>query len=130
MKERAKILVIDDEEGVRDTICENLGSCGFDVSEAVDGEQGMQLIDPDDPPEIVITDIIMPKQEGLETIIRIRKDHPSVKLIAISGGGRSKAMDFLDLAERLGADAVLPKPINVDELERIVLRLAGVSAST
>lgn len=130
MNEKVRILVIDDEEGIRDTICENLNSCGFDVSEAVDGEQGMQLIDPDDPPEIVITDIIMPKQEGLETIIRIRKDHPSVKLIAISGGGRSKAMDFLQLAERLGADAVLPKPLNVDELERIVRKLAGVSTST
>lgn len=125
MAGKPKILVIDDEEGVRDTICENLAACGFEVVEALDGEQGMQLIDPASPPRLLITDIIMPRQEGLETIIKIRKSYPSVKIIAISGGGRTKTMDFLELAKKLGADAILAKPLDIDELERTVKKLAG-----
>jgi DNA-binding response OmpR family regulator len=125
MTDTMKILVIDDEEGVRDTICENLEVCGFEVIEAMDGEQGVQLIDPQDPPRVLITDIIMPRQEGLETIIKIRKSFPTVKVIAISGGGRTKTMDFLELAKKLGADAVLAKPLDIDELETTVRRLIG-----
>jgi CheY-like chemotaxis protein len=125
MTGKTKILVIDDEEDVRDTICDNLGACGFEVVEAIDGEQGMQMIDPGNLPRIVITDIIMPRQEGLETIMKLRKQYPAIKLIAISGGGRTKAMDFLELAKRLGADAILPKPLDIRELERTVRKLAG-----
>jgi two-component system, chemotaxis family, chemotaxis protein CheY len=124
LTQKRTILVIDDEEAVRDTICENLGACGFDVVEAIDGEQALQLIDPGNLPRVVITDMIMPRQEGLETIIRIRKLYPTIKLIAISGGGSSKAMDFLDLAKRLGADTILSKPLDFHELERTVKRLA------
>lgn len=125
MGKKLRILVIDDEEAVRETICENLELCGYDVFEAIDGEQGIQLIDAGAPPDVVVTDIIMPRKEGLETIIEIRKRYPGVKLIAMSGGGRTKTMDFLELAERLGANAILPKPIDLDELERIVKELAG-----
>lgn len=125
MTDKLRILVIDDEESVRETICENLVDCGFDVSEAVDGEQGMQLIDAESPPHVVITDIIMPRKEGLETIIEIRKKHPGIKLIAISGGGRTKTMDFLELARKLGVDAVIPKPLDMEELEKTVRRIAG-----
>ena len=125
MTVRHKILVIDDEQGVRDTICENLEVCGFDVKWAADGEEGMSLIDPQNPPAVMITDIIMPKQEGIETIMKMRKIYPNVKLIAISGGGRSQTMDFLELAKKLGADAVLPKPIDIDELERTIRGLAS-----
>ena len=124
MLNNIRVLIIDDEESVRETLRENLEDCGFEVSEAVDGEQGIQLIDEKNPPHVVITDIIMPRKEGLETIMAIRKKFPAMKLIAISGGGRSKTMDFLDLAEKLGAHAVLPKPLDLDELEKTVRKLA------
>lgn len=123
MSGRIRILVIDDEEAVRETIRENLEDCGFHVAEATDGEQGIQLISLGDPPDIVITDIIMPKKEGLETIMEIRRKFPGIKLVAISGGGRTKTMDFLEIAEKLGADAILPKPLDLDELEKTVRRL-------
>jgi YesN/AraC family two-component response regulator len=67
----------------------------------------------------------MPRKEGLETIAAIRKKFPAMKLVAISGGGRTKTMDFLELATKLGADAVLPKPIDIDELEKTLRSLVG-----
>ena len=123
MKEKTRILIIDDETPVRQTLRENLEECGFEVREAPDGDEGLRSIDLKAPPHIVITDIIMPRKEGLETIIEIRKKFPGIKLLAISGGGRTRTMDFLELAEKLGAHAILPKPIDMDELEQTVRRL-------
>jgi DNA-binding response OmpR family regulator len=125
MDKKIKILVIDDEKNVRATICENLEMCGYEVVQATDGENGLDLIDPENPPQLVITDIIMPRKEGLETIMHLRKMYPTMKVIAISGGGRTRTMDFLALAEKLGADAILPKPIDLDELEQTVKSLSG-----
>lgn len=125
MHQRTKILIIDDDEGVRDTLAENLEVSGYEVIQAIDGAQGLLMIDPEDLPQIVITDIIMPRQEGLETIIAIRKLYPSIKIIAMSGGGRAKAMDFLGLAQRLGAEIIMAKPVDIDGLERVIKSLIG-----
>lgn len=124
MAKKLKILVIDDEDAVRQIICEYLEHAGHEVTPAKDGEHGLSLINTKDPPQIVITDIIMPRKEGLGTIVEIRKKFPSIKLIAVSGGGRAKTMDFLQVARKLGADAALPKPIDLEELERVIERLA------
>jgi len=120
---KLRILVIDDEAAVRETLCENLVECGFDVTSATDGEDAINQLEGKLTPQLVITDIIMPRREGLETIVEIRKKYPNVKVIAISGGGRTKSTDFLTLAEKLGADAVLEKPIDLDELERVVRKV-------
>lgn len=119
----AHILVIDDDHAVRRTICENLEENGYDVTEAADGEEGLLLIESGKQPAVVVIDIIMPRKEGLETIIEIRKKFPGIKLIAISGGGRTKSTDFLQLAKRLGSDAIIPKPLDMDELERTIKAL-------
>lgn len=118
-----RILVIDDDTAVRKTICENLAECGYDITEASDGEQGLQSLEKDGFPALVITDIIMPNKEGLETIIAIRDRYPHLKLIAISGGSRTKSTDFLELAKKLGAHAIFTKPIDLDELEKTVQSL-------
>jgi len=123
-KDKLRILVIDDEVAVRETLCENLSECGFEVSSASDGEDAVRQIEKGNLPDIVITDIIMPKKEGLEVIVEIRKKYPKIKVIAISGGGRTKTVDFLTLAEKLGADAVLAKPLDLDELENTVRKIA------
>lgn len=123
MPDNTSILVVDDEDTVRDVLCENLVDCGFDVSSARDGQEALQRIHDGCRPHVVITDIIMPRREGLEVIMELRKKHPDIRLIAISGGGRTKSADFLQLAERLGADAVMPKPLDIDELERTVRNL-------
>ena len=65
---------------------------------------------------MVITDLLMPEQEGLETIRELRRDFPGVKIIAISGGDKTGTMDFLPVATKLGAQRVLPKPFERDEL--------------
>jgi CheY-like chemotaxis protein len=115
------ILVIDDENSVRKIICDNLKLSGFRVSAAVDGNEGLSMIDAARPPDIVITDMIMPNKSGLEVISEIRRSHPSIRLIAISGGGRMEAVnDLLEKAKETGADATLSKPLDLDELERII----------
>lgn len=121
---KLRILVIDDEQLIRETICENLIACGFDVTSAVEGDDAARQMSQGPLPDIVVTDIIMPRREGLETISVIRKNYPTVKIIAISGGGRTKTSDFLATAIDLGANAVLEKPLDMDELERVIQRIA------
>lgn len=121
--EAYRILVIDDDSAVRDVICDNLRDCGYEIQCAKDGEEGIEAISGGYKPDIVICDIIMPRKEGIETIIELRKELPDVKVIAISGGGRTKAVDFLKLAEKLGAKASVEKPIDMDHLESVVERL-------
>jgi CheY-like chemotaxis protein len=124
MHKKARILVIDDDDDVRSIIVENLEYYGYDVTQARDGEQGLLMMEKHTPlPEIVITDIIMPNKEGIETIMEIRQKYPDVKLIAISGGGRSRSEDFLEFAKSLGSHAVIPKPIDMDELEKVISQL-------
>ena len=112
-----KILVIDDDHLVRFTLSKILRKSGHDVSMAADGARGMLALGTEHP-DIVITDIIMPEQEGFETIIKIRRDHPEIKIIAISGGLRTGKgdLDVLSMAQSLGADGVIAKPFEPQEL--------------
>lgn len=114
-----KILIIDDDVGVRFTLKKLLSSAGYEVIEAPDGRKGMQLFH-STWPDLVITDIIMPEQEGIETIIALKGISPQPRVIAISGGGRLGNKDLLHMADRLGADAVLRKPFGEAELINLV----------
>ena len=126
MGNKLRIMVVDDEEEVRGVVCENLAACGFDVAYARDGQEALNMIDGGSHhPQVVITDIIMPRKEGLEVIMELRRRHPDIRLIAISGGGRTKSTDFLHLAKKLGADAILPKPLDIDMLEKTVRELVA-----
>jgi DNA-binding NtrC family response regulator len=117
-------VMVVDEDAVRSALAENLAECGFDVLQASDGQDAIRQIMEGSRPLVIVTDIIMPRKEGLETIVEVRRQHPGIRVVAISGGGRSKSADFLQLAERLGADAVMAKPVDIDELEKTVRRLA------
>jgi DNA-binding NtrC family response regulator len=117
-----KILVIDDDHLVRYALSKILSSAGYEVVSAPDGRRGMAALR-EEHPEVVITDIIMPEQEGIDTIIQIRRERPGVKIIAISGGGRIRNIDFLGMAQSLGANEVLAKPFEVDELLSCLTRL-------
>ena len=123
MQVKVSVMVVDDDVSVRDTLCENLEECGFAVTAAKDGQEALQMIEEGYAPAVVITDLIMPRTEGLEVIMSIRRQYPNIRLIAISGGGRNKSADFLHMAAKLGADAVLPKPLNIDELETTIRQL-------
>jgi DNA-binding response OmpR family regulator len=113
------ILVIDDEELIRLQIRNALEMEGFTVYEAANGNEGLTRIALS-VPDVVITDILMPDKEGIETILELRRLHPTVRIIAISGGGRTGNKDFLRTAKHLGADRTLAKPFGLAELLRLV----------
>jgi CheY-like chemotaxis protein len=92
-----------------------LESAGYLVVQAEDGQQGVQLFQ-QHPIDLVVTDILMPSKEGIETIVEIRQRNREVRIIAVSGGGAIGATPVLDAARQLGADDVLSKPFSKAEL--------------
>ena len=114
-----KILVIDDNVVVRNTIVQLLEGEGYQVVSAEDGRRGLSVFRAERP-DLVITDIIMPEKEGIETIRDIREVSPNAKIIAISGGGRIGNTDFLRIARQLGASDVIAKPLDPDHFISII----------
>lgn len=117
----ARILVVDDEDLVRMTLRQMLEAAGHEVVEARNGREGLDL-QTEHAFDLVLTDIIMPEQEGIETIVQLRRRNPQLRIIAISGGGRTKNMDFLKIAASVGADETLTKPFTTNELTAAVSR--------
>lgn len=118
----AKILIIEDDETVRVVIRRILESKGYDVVEAEDGRQGLEMYRKENV-DLVLTDIVMPNKEGLETIRELRQVTPDVKIIAMSGGGRNSPYDYLNLAKKFGADRLFEKPFEWDELTQAISEL-------
>lgn len=106
----AKILVFDDEPSILLMIKKMLEKAGYDVDIALNGKVGMELFEKNKP-DLLITDLIMPEKEGLETIFELRRKYPDLKIIAISGGGRIGPDGYLPGAKLLGANAVFSKPL-------------------
>ena len=111
----AKILEVDDDEQVLDMLYESLTREGFDVQKASNGEQGLRIYR-QEPVDLIITDILMPEKEGIETIIELRQDFPDVKIIAMSGGGRIGTKDYLHLAKIFGVQRTFTKPVAREQL--------------
>ena len=107
-----KILVIDDIEFARSTISRMLKRQGFEMLEASNGKDGMKLF-VEHHPDLVLTDILMPEMEGLETIRAMRKLAPELPIIAVTGSHNSP---FLEMALRLGATKGLLKPFKNEDL--------------
>ncbi|HZZ19661.1 MAG TPA: response regulator [Opitutaceae bacterium] len=110
-----RILVIDDEEPVRAILRRALTCLGHTVVEAADGREGLKKFAAEGA-DLVITDLVMPETEGFEVLMTLRGEHPDVKIIAISGGGRQGASDNLRMAKYLGASRVIPKPMSLAQL--------------
>ncbi|MBC8239113.1 MAG: response regulator [Alphaproteobacteria bacterium] len=115
---KIRILVIDDDDLVRETIKLGLESAHYQVVEANDGAVGLKIASQDEF-DLVITDILMPNKEGIETIQELRRARPTLKIIAISGGDR-RGGSFLEIAEKFGASKTLRKPFRPQELLRCV----------
>ena len=111
----ARILVIDDDQDVRLLAREALESAGHEVIVAADGAQGLEL-QRKSRAAVVITDILMPEKEGLETIRGLRRLDPEVRIIAISGADPESVNGYLRLAVTFGARRILGKPFGVDDL--------------
>jgi CheY-like chemotaxis protein len=121
-----KILIIDDEPTIRHMVARILERAGYATVSAANGAQGFASFCRDRP-SLVITDIIMPVREGIETIHRIRRERADLPIIAMSGSTRKGGADFLAMAYELGATAILRKPFEPVELLDCVTRcLAGV----
>ena len=118
----ATILIIEDEESIRLLLRSALEAAGYEVTEATNGRQGLELYR-HRPTDLVITDILMPDQDGLETILELRRLAPEAKIIAISGGGQSGLLDLLPIAEKLGAQWTLRKPLRRLELLEAIRQL-------
>ena len=111
----AYILVIDDNPEFRDILRSHLEANGHRTLLASDGEQGLALLERE-AIDIVLTDILMPQRDGLEVLRETKRRWPGLPVIAISGGGWIKATELLGMAERLGADNVLQKPVRRGDL--------------
>jgi CheY-like chemotaxis protein len=111
----AVVLVIEDDEHLRRLLRTVLERAGYTVEEAANGAAGLKQFSIR-PADVVVTDIIMPEKEGLETIIELKRDYPHVKIIAISGGGAALDAQYLPSAKALGADRTLEKPFEPREV--------------
>ena len=111
----ARILIIDDEELARYAVRKILTGAGHDVTEADTGSTGLEL-QRKTPFDLVITDIVMPEKEGIETIMDLKKEFPDTPIVAISGGGRLGPTDYLNMSSQLGARQTLAKPFSRDDL--------------
>jgi len=111
----AGVLIVEDEEELRGMIKTSLIRHKFTVIEAVNGKDAIARFKPS-LTDLVVTDLIMPEEDGLKVILKLREIKPSVKIIAISGGGKAGPGSYLKLAKALGADAIFSKPFSLQEL--------------
>jgi DNA-binding response OmpR family regulator len=101
-----------------------LAKAGYEAMEARNGKEAL-ILQEKTPADLIITDIIMPEMEGIDTIITFRENYPQVKIIAISGGGHIDSGEYLNLANKLGADSTFAKPFSVNRLLAAVEALLG-----
>lgn len=110
-----KILVIEDDTLLRSMMQKGLERAGYEAVVAVNGTQGIELFK-QHKPSLVITDMLMPDKEGMQTIMELKQIDPDIKIIAMSGGGSTKNMAFLEMSKRVGAVATISKPFKPQDL--------------
>jgi len=106
--DRPTILLIEDDAAVRESLALLLDTRGFRVLTAENGQRGLTIFRQQSP-SVGVTDIMMPEQDGIGTMLQMQRERPDVKIIAISGGGRVDKADYLSIAEKLGAVAAFEK---------------------
>ena len=114
----ARILIIDDDDTLRGIIAKSLSHAGHEISQANNGRKGVAQFR-SAPTDLVITDLVMPEQEGMETIKILHRDFPQTPIIAMSGGLDGSPL-YLDLTRRLGARVTLTKPFTLQQLKQVI----------
>ncbi|MCW5964181.1 MAG: response regulator [Bryobacterales bacterium] len=115
----ARILIVDDDPDVRLVLRRMLEPDGYEIGEAGHGREALEVV-VNRPVDLVITDLIMPEQEGIETIQALHQRYPQLKIIAISG---AYGTDYLRIAKHLGAHEVMQKPLRLEAVRSTVSRL-------
>ena len=109
------VLIVEDDKELREMLKMSLLRSGFTVLEAKNGKDAITHFKPA-LTDLVVTDLIMPEEDGLKVVIKLRELKPSIKIIAISGGGKVGPGSYLNLAKALGADAIYSKPFSINDL--------------
>jgi CheY-like chemotaxis protein len=120
----ATILLVEDDDVFRRVLTDTLSREQHEVTTASNGQEAVQLARNQNF-DLVITDLIMPEKEGIETIIEIRLMSPGIRIIAMSGGGRGSAQDYLSAALVLGASQSLSKPFSRQDLLNAIEKVLG-----
>lgn len=120
----AHILVIDDDKMICDLLRRTLEKTGYRVTEAHDGQMALNAHKAS-PADLVITDMLMPGMEGIQTIMEFRRLNPALKIIAMSGGGMGKGSDYLNMAKKFGAFHTLAKPFTIEKVTKLVAEVLG-----
>jgi two-component system chemotaxis response regulator CheY len=118
----AEILIIDDEPGVLGVLRRILENAGHSVTEAPNGEAALREFE-GKPADLVITDIFMPEMDGIEFLVHLRTAFPDARVLAMSGGGLLPRDQALSDASLLGADQILQKPFDRENLLEAVDRV-------
>lgn len=121
-----RILLIDDDDLLRETISGLLEATGYEVDSAEDGVVGLQMFEAHEY-TLIITDIMMPDRDGIEIIRALQDQGEPPKIVAISGGGVFDSLSYLQMAKEFGADIVLEKPFRAQQLLDAVAELLGTS---
>lgn len=121
----AGILLVEDDDDLRAMLKESLEKRRHKITEASNGREALNKFK-SSVTDLVITDLLMPEQDGIGLIMELRKIKPDIKLVAISGGGKIGPSNYLDVARTLGADAVFPKPFNLYDFIEEIEKLADV----
>jgi len=119
------VLIVEDEKELREMLKTSLLRRKINVFEAVNGKDAIAHFKPSIT-DLVITDIIMPEEDGLKVIMKLRELKPGIKIIAISGGGKAGPGSYLKLAKALGADAVFSKPFSINDLISKIEELVNI----
>jgi DNA-binding response OmpR family regulator len=119
-----RILVTDDDADLRATLQKLLSLRGYAVDVGRDGLEGARMLQ-QQPYALLITDIVMPNQEGLESIIQADKRYPEMRIIAMSGAAKTSTEVYLRVAKNVGADFVFQKPFSPREMLEKVRELIG-----
>jgi CheY-like chemotaxis protein len=109
------VLLVEDDKELREMLKMSLQRKGYTVQEAENGKEAISHFKPLIT-DLVVTDLIMPEEDGIKVVIRLRELKPSIKIIAISGGGKVGPGSYLNLAKALGADAIYSKPFSIKDL--------------
>ncbi len=121
---KSRILLIDDDDEFRLMFKEMLERANYEVFDINNGKEGINFYR-SNPTDLIITDIVMPEKEGIETIINLMKEFSNIKIIAISGGGRSGPQNYLETAKLLGAKYSFTKPFQKEDILKAIESCIG-----